>query len=42
MELMSPKRRRTRSLLTGFQFGGIRLKGCSAGGWRSGMRRSEK
>ena len=38
----SPKCGRTRSLLTGFQFGGIKLKGCSAGGWRSGMQRSEK
>jgi hypothetical protein len=41
-ELPTPKRRRTRSLLTGFQFGGIKLKGCSAGGWSSGMRLSEK
>jgi hypothetical protein len=40
--LMSSKCGRTRSLLTGFQFGGIKLKGCSAGGWRSGMQRSEK
>src|SRR5437867_2191347 len=34
-----PKCGRTRSFLTGFQFGGIKLKGCSAGGWRSGMQR---
>ena len=41
-KLISPKCRRTQSLLTGFQFGGIMLKGRSAGGWRSGMQRSEK
>ena len=29
-------------IATGFQFGGIRLKDRSAGGWRSGMQRSEK
>ena len=40
--IQSPKCGRTRSFLTGFQFGGIKLKGCSAGGWRSGMQRSEK
>jgi hypothetical protein len=34
--------RETRSLLTGFLFGGIKLKDRSAGGWRSGMQRSEK
>ena len=33
---------RTRSFLTGFQFGGIKLKDRSAGGWRSGLQRSEK
>jgi len=29
-------------LLAGFQVRGEALKGCSAGGWRSGRRRSEK
>jgi len=33
---------RTRSFLTGFHFGGIKLKDRSAGGWRSGLQRSEK
>jgi hypothetical protein len=33
---------RTRSFLTGFHFGGIELKDRSAGGWRSGLQRSEK
>jgi hypothetical protein len=32
---------RTQPLLTGFQFRGEALKGSSAGGWRSGRRRSE-
>jgi len=34
--------RETRSFLTGFKFGGIKLKDRSVGGWRSGMQRSEK
>jgi hypothetical protein len=36
------KRGRTQPLLAGFQVRGEALKGCSAGGWRSGRRRSEK
>jgi len=36
-----PKCGRTRSFLTGFQVGGISLKDRSAGGWRSGLQRSE-
>jgi hypothetical protein len=46
IEPMSEKRPyksgRTRSFLTGFQEGGIELKDRSAGGWRSGLQRSEK
>src|SRR3979490_2853147 len=38
---MEAKCGRTQPLLTGFQFRGDALKGCSAGGWRSGRRRSE-
>src|SRR5262249_36646606 len=33
---MTRKCGRTRPFLTGFQFGGIKLKDRSAGGWRSG------
>jgi hypothetical protein len=38
----SPKNAGSRSLLTGSWFGGIKLKDRSAGGWRSGLQRSEK
>src|SRR4051812_24584806 len=38
---MDSKSGRTQPLLAGFQFRGEALKGCSAGGWRSGRRRSE-
>jgi len=41
-EAIGHKCGRTRSFLTGFLFGGIKLKDRSAGGWRSGMQRSEK
>ncbi len=41
-ENKSPKCGRTRSFLTGSHFGGIKLKDRSAGGWRSGLQRSEK
>jgi hypothetical protein len=37
-----PKKWETQSSLTGFNFGWLKLKGCSAGGWRSGRRRSEE
>ena len=37
-----PKRGRTRSFLTGFQFGGIKLKDRSAGGWRSGSAGAQR
>ena len=37
-----PQKRENPVIATGFQFGGIRLKDRSAGGWRSGMQRSEK
>ena len=40
-EVVSPKSRRTQSLLTGSTFRGEALKGCSEGNWRSGRRRSE-
>jgi len=36
------KKQEARSLLTGLWVGGIRLKDRSAGGWRSGLQRSEK
>ena len=41
LEILEPKCRRTQSFLTGFLVRGDALKGCSAGGWRSGRRRSE-
>jgi len=36
------KKQEARSLLTGLLIGGIKLKDRSAGGWRSGLQRSEK
>ncbi|HXI23024.1 MAG TPA: hypothetical protein VNG71_04040 [Pyrinomonadaceae bacterium] len=42
IEMQTYKSGRTRSFLTGFQEGGIELKDRSAGGWRSGLQRSEK
>ena len=38
---MGPKCGRTQPFLTGSHFGGIKLKDRSAGGWRSGLQRSE-
>jgi hypothetical protein len=37
-----PKKQEARSFLTGLLIGWIKLKDRSAGGWRSGMQRSEK
>lgn len=39
---LCPKNAGSRSLLTGSWFGGTKLKDRSAGGWRSGLQRSEK
>ena len=36
------KKQEARSFLTGLLIGWIKLKDRSAGGWRSGMQRSEK
>jgi hypothetical protein len=36
------KKQEARSFLTGLLIGWIELKGRSAGGWRSGLQRSEK
>src|SRR6185295_16034185 len=38
-KILIPKRGRAQSFLTGLGFRKEALKGCSAGGWRSGRRR---
>jgi hypothetical protein len=40
--VLALKKQEARSLLTGLLIGGIELKDRSAGGWRSGLQRSEK
>jgi hypothetical protein len=40
--LFAAKKQEARSFLTGLLKGGIELKDRSAGGWRSGLQRSEK
>jgi len=39
---LAAKKQEARSFLTGLLIGGIELKDRSAGGWRSGLQRSEK